>query len=85
MPLYEYHCKKCDHNFDVQHSPGKNGWHKCPRCKGKAARIFSPPTLIFKGSGFHVTDYNSSGRRTSSSPKTKKTEDKPASPSSSAD
>lgn len=56
MPLYEYYCKKCDANFDVYHPAGQNG-QKCPKCKSKVEKVFHAPGLIFKGSGWHVTDY----------------------------
>jgi putative FmdB family regulatory protein len=62
MPVYEYYCKKCDSTFDVRHEAGKNG-QKCPTCKSKAEKVFHAPGLIFKGSGFHTTDYCSKGAK----------------------
>lgn len=56
MPLYEYHCSQCDHTFEVNHAVGRNG-QKCPLCNRKATKVFHAPSLIFKGSGWHVTDY----------------------------
>ncbi len=80
MPIYEYHCEECDHNFDVHHSGSTNGWRKCPLCKGKAMKVFHPPSLIFKGSGFHVTDYSSSSK--SNGPARKKETPEKATPAS---
>ena len=60
MPIYEYECGKCNHRFEL-----KQGFHdkpqaKCPRCKGAARRIFQATPIIFKGSGFYVTDHRPS-------------------------
>ncbi len=60
MPTYEYECRKCGHRFDVFQRivdpPVKN----CPRCKKRSCveQIISGGSgLIFKGSGFYITDY----------------------------
>jgi putative FmdB family regulatory protein len=60
MPTYEYECGSCHHRFDL-----KQGFHDkpqadCPKCKKKARRVFHPAPIIFKGSGFYVTDHSSS-------------------------
>lgn len=56
MPLYEYRCTQCDHKFEVYHHVGGVAG-PCPVCGGPAKRVFSSIGLIFKGSGFHTTDY----------------------------
>ncbi len=56
MPTYEYVCTKCGHRFEAVHAVGKRV-DRCERCGAPARRVFSPPALIFKGSGFHITDY----------------------------
>lgn len=56
MPLYEYRCTQCQHRFEVYHHVGGSGG-PCPVCGGPTKRIFSSIGLIFKGSGFHTTDY----------------------------
>ncbi len=56
MPLYEYQCSRCGHKFDVYHQIG-GGSGPCPVCGGPARRIFTSVGLIFKGAGFHSTDY----------------------------
>jgi putative FmdB family regulatory protein len=56
MPTYEYRCTRCDHRFEAVHAVGETV-DRCERCGGPVRRVFSPPTLIFKGSGFHVHDY----------------------------
>ncbi len=56
MPLYEYRCTSCNHTFDVSHDVGASPG-SCPVCGGVPRRIFTSVGLIFKGSGFHTTDY----------------------------
>jgi len=67
MPLYEYRCTRCDHLFEVYHAVGGTPG-PCPVCGGPARRVFTSVGLIFKGSGFHTTDY----RKPSSSDADKK-------------
>ena len=70
MPTYEYECEKCGKTFDVFQSMKDQTFKTCPEehCrmkkwgKGKVRRL--PGTgagLIFKGSGFYITDYRSEG------------------------
>jgi len=59
MPLYEYRCTACNHLFEVHHEVGGTAG-PCPVCGGMARRIFTSVGLIFKGSGFHATDYRKS-------------------------
>lgn len=68
MPTYEYICSKCDHHFDIFQSITEKPITTCPRelCaqktwgKGKVKRaIGGGAGLIFKGSGFYITDYRS--------------------------
>jgi putative FmdB family regulatory protein len=56
MPTYEYECKKCHSRFELKRSFGEDGGATCPECSGKAGRIFTSVPVIFKGSGFYVTD-----------------------------
>ncbi len=68
MPTYEYVCQKCNHQFEFFQSISDNALTVCPkeRCarqpwgKGKVKRqIGAGAGLIFKGSGFYITDYRS--------------------------
>jgi putative FmdB family regulatory protein len=68
MPTYEYVCEKCDHKFDFFQSIKDEPLAACPKekCgmkkwgKGKVKRaIGAGAGLIFKGSGFYITDYRS--------------------------
>jgi putative FmdB family regulatory protein len=56
MPTYEYRCTRCKHEFEAVHAVGETV-DRCDRCGGPVRRIFSVPSLIFKGPGFHVNDY----------------------------
>jgi putative FmdB family regulatory protein len=60
MPLYEYRCTNCHHVFDKVHEVGGTPG-PCPNCGGMPQRIFTSVGLIFKGSGFHTTDYRKRG------------------------
>ncbi len=68
MPTYEYVCDKCHHKFDLFQSINDKPLTVCPKnlCaekawgKGKVKRLISAGAgLIFKGSGFYITDYRS--------------------------
>ncbi len=56
MPIYEYRCTRCRHQFEATHAVGKTV-ERCEKCGSPVRRVFSPVGIIFKGSGFHVTDY----------------------------
>jgi putative FmdB family regulatory protein len=68
MPTYEYHCTKCDQNFEAFQSMRDKPFRECPKdlCRlpkwghGKVKRLLGTGAgIIFKGSGFYVTDYRS--------------------------
>jgi len=57
MPTYEYECKSCGHSFEVFQAMSDEPLKTCAKC-GKEVRrlIFGGAGVIFKGSGFYVTD-----------------------------
>ncbi len=59
MPTYDYICDACEHTWELFQSISENPKRKCPKCgKLKARRLIGAGTgLIFKGTGFYVTDY----------------------------
>jgi putative FmdB family regulatory protein len=59
MPTYEYECDACGHKFEKFHSMSAAPIKKCPVCgKNKVRRLIGTGAgLIFKGSGFYITDY----------------------------
>lgn len=61
MPIYEYKCKK-GHSFDVIQKFSDEPVKKCEQCGAPAERVFSPPAVHFKGSGFYNTDYGKQKR-----------------------
>ena len=64
MPTYDYACEKCGHEFEIFQSMNDPRLTKCPvkGCRGKVKRkIGSGAGLVFKGSGFYITDYRSEG------------------------
>ena len=61
MPTYDYQCEKCGRVYEVRQSFSDAPMTKCEACSGKVHKLFSPPAIIFKGSGFHCNDYKSSG------------------------
>ena len=67
MPTYEYACPKCGHEFEQFQSMRDEPLKKCPRCKkaGLKRLVGSGAGLIFKGTGFYITDYKnkSSGKK----------------------
>jgi putative FmdB family regulatory protein len=58
MPTYEYQCRKCGHLFEAFQSISEEPIKQCPVCPGPVRRLISSGAgLIFKGSGFYITDY----------------------------
>lgn len=61
MPTYEYRCGNCGHEFEkFSLKISDESSVECPRCDGLAERLISGGAgLLFKGSGFYITDYRS--------------------------
>ena len=77
MPTYEYKCTKCGHLFEAFQKMSDPPVDKCPKCGGPVERIISGGTgLIFKGSGFYITDYKKAGAKKDSPKDSPKTESK---------
>jgi putative FmdB family regulatory protein len=58
MPLYEYRCQSCQHQFEVIQKFSDPPIGKCPSCgEGAVVKLFSSPAFQFKGSGWYITDY----------------------------
>jgi putative FmdB family regulatory protein len=79
MPTYGYRCKQCGHEFDVFQSMKDKPDAKCPKCGSAAKRLISGGAgLIFKGSGFYITDYKNKATQASTGPVKKTNTEKPA-------
>lgn len=77
MPTYEYECTRCKGRFEVQQSITDKPLKKCPGCGGKLIKLLPRElSLIFKGSGFYITDYKKSRYSGDSKQKDKKDEAK---------
>jgi putative FmdB family regulatory protein len=75
MPIYEYECEKCACRFELKRRFGEDlGSPRCPKCRGKVRQLFSPSAIVFKGSGFYVTDKQSNRDRSSEESKAGKVE-----------
>ncbi len=57
MPLYEYQCTQCQHQFELLQRFSDPQVTVCPQCGGEVRQIISAPAVVFKGSGWYVTDY----------------------------
>ena len=60
MPLYTYRCNENDHEFQVRQRMMDDPLTECPVCGGPVRRVVSTVGVVFKGSGFYVTDNRSS-------------------------
>jgi putative FmdB family regulatory protein len=77
MPIYEYECEQCGVRFERLQRMTDSALTICPECSGHVHRVMQPVGVIFKGSGFYVTD-NRGKSSTSMPPKKKEDEGKPA-------
>ena len=66
MPLYEYRCRNCNHQFEIQQSFSDDALTECPQCGGDLRKVFNPVGIAFKGSGFYKNDSRSGSSRSSS-------------------
>jgi putative FmdB family regulatory protein len=78
MPTYVYECGRCGHRFELLQGINDPPRQRCPECRGKVRRVLLPGGgLIFKGSGFYITDYKRKEESTSEA--AKRSADEPAS------
>ena len=82
MPTYEYKCLECDNRFERFQGINAPAIEECPECSGKVKRLIGAGAgLIFKGSGFYITDYRSDGYKESA----KKDKNEPSDKGTSSD
>jgi putative FmdB family regulatory protein len=68
MPTYDYRCNSCQHQFEAFHAITAEPHKDCPECGGigSVRRLISAGNgLIFKGSGFYITDYKNPKKNSS--------------------
>ena len=62
MPIYEYRCNDCGHQFEVTQRMSDAPLTECEVCGGHVSKVLFAPAIHFKGSGFHNTDYGTRKR-----------------------
>jgi putative FmdB family regulatory protein len=67
LPLYDYQCRACSKVTEVRHGFREAYGGTCPDCGGAMARVFNPAGIVFKGSGFYITDSRKAGGSDSAS------------------
>jgi putative FmdB family regulatory protein len=67
MPIYEYACDTCQTTFERKQKFSDDPVRICPDCGNDVRRVLYPAGIIFKGSGFYVTDNRSSKTPSASS------------------
>ena len=67
MPTYEYRCTQCRRIFERHQAVGEAA-PECPQCGGASRKVFASVGLIFKGSGFHSTDYRKTSENGDNAP-----------------
>lgn len=79
MPTYSYRCAECGNQFDQYQKFSDDPLSECPTCAGKVRRVIQPVGVVFKGSGWYVTDSRgSNGSATTDKAEKSETADKPA-------
>ncbi|MEX2421550.1 MAG: FmdB family zinc ribbon protein [Actinomycetota bacterium] len=66
MPTYEYECTTCGQHIEVFQRFSEDSLTVCGVCGGVLRKVFHPAGIVFKGSGFYVTDSRSTGKARSS-------------------
>ena len=88
MPIYVYNCDCCGQTFQTRQPISAVPLVDCPECEGHVHRVIQPVGVVFKGSGFYVTDHRkrsaSSDRRETKSEAGKAKEGADAAPAKSA-
>lgn len=56
MPTYSYHCDTCGHDFDAVQRFADEPLKECPQCGAAIRRVIQPVGVVFKGSGWYITD-----------------------------
>ena len=80
MPTYHYRCSECGHSFDFFQKFADDPLTECPECGGPIRRVPQPVGIVFKGSGWYVTDSRDAKKSTSAS-----SSDSPEKPEKKAD
>lgn len=64
MPIYEYACGKCDHEFEVEQRITEDPIKTCPACRSrKVKKLISQTSFVLKGGGWYSDLYSSGGKK----------------------
>jgi putative FmdB family regulatory protein len=63
MPTYVYGCDACGHRFETFQKFSDAPLTECPECQSRIRRILQPAGIVFKGSGWHSTDYRPAAQK----------------------
>ena len=93
MPIYEYECESCGIRFERIQSMQAEPVRQCPECSGVVHKVMHASGIIFKGSGWYITDskkstssaVTSKDKTEPTAPKTDKSSDTPAKPEAKSD
>ena len=77
MPIYEYECLTCGLKFEKRQSFSDEPVADCPNGHSDTRRLIAAPAIVFKGSGFYVTDSKGKNSANGAPPKTEASESKP--------
>ena len=75
MPIYEYKCSNCSHEFEKIQKISEEPIKECPKCNKKSvSKLISAPSFRLKGSGWYETDFKTGSKKNlvQSEPKEKK-------------
>jgi putative FmdB family regulatory protein len=81
MPTYHYRCSDCEHSFDFFQKFADDPLTECPECKGTVRRVPQPVGIVFKGSGWYITD-SRNAKSSTSAPKSDSSDSSPTKDSS---
>lgn len=77
MPVYEYQCQSCHHRFEAKQRITEPPLTTCIRCGQAVSKLISSPAIMFKGSGWYVTDYSDKLKPTDKGENQKEGSEKP--------
>lgn len=58
VPIYEYACDTCGHQFEIKQKFSDPPLTDCEKCGNSVRKLISAPGIMFKGTGWYVTDYS---------------------------
>lgn len=85
MPIYEYKCEKCGHQFDALQKISADALTDCPNCgQPSLQKLISAPAFQLKGNGWYETDFKTKKQSSDTSGNSKDTDSSDAQPSTAA-